>query len=96
MADSKRRLGGPERHLAFPFGGENAVGTREFRLAGEAAFSTATTPRCANLFRAHARQLTGLPRLTVDGNYPAPDRARKLESGVLSARERKFQRVVIG
>ncbi len=100
MADSKRQveaqLGGPVRHLAFPFGGANAVGSREFRLANEAAFSTATTTRCANLFPAHARHLTALPRLTVSGNYPAPDRVRKLESGLLSARERKFQRVVTG
>ena len=99
MADSKRQLeaqlGGPVRHLAFPFGGANAVGSREFRLAGEAAFSTATTTRCANLFPAHARHLTGLPRLTVSGNFFLPDRVRKLESGLLSARERKFRRVVV-
>ncbi len=99
MADSKRQLevqlGGPVRHLAFPFGGANAVGSREFRLAGEAAFSTATTTRCANLFAAHARHLTALPRLTVSGNYPTLDRLRKLESGLLSAREREWQRVVV-
>ena len=99
MADSKRQLevqlGGPVRHLAFPFGGANAVGSREFRLAEEAAFSTASTTRCANLFPAHARHLTALPRLTVSGNYPARDRARKLESGLLSARERKWQRVIV-
>ena len=99
MADSKRQLevqlGGPVRHLAFPFGGANAVGSREFRLAGEAAFSTATTTRCANLFPAHARHLTALPRLTVSGNFPAADRLRKLESGLLSAREQKRRRVVV-
>ena len=99
MADSKRQLevqlGGPVRHLAFPFGGENAVSSREFRLAEQAAFSTATTTRCANLFPAHARHLTALPRLTVSGNYPVPDRARKLESGLLSARERQGQRLVV-
>lgn len=100
MADSRRQLeiqlGGPVRHLAFPFGGANAVGAREFRLAGEAAFTTATTTRCANLFPAHARHLTALPRLTVSGNFPPADRMRKLESGVLTARERKFPRVVTG
>ena len=99
MADSKRQLeaqlGGPVRHLAFPFGGANAVGVREFRLAGEAAFATATTTRCANLFPAHARHLTALPRLTVSGNFPVPDRARTLESGLLSARERQGRRVVV-
>ena len=99
MADSKRQLeaqlGGPVRHLAFPFGGANAVGAREFQLAKDAAFSTATTTRCANLFPAHSRHLTALPRLTVSGNFSVSDRARKLESGLLSARERQGQRVVV-
>ena len=99
MADSKRQLeaqlGGPVRHLAFPFGGANAVGAREFQLARDAGFSTATTTRCANLFPAHARHLTALPRLTVSGNFRVPDRVRKLESGLLSAREWKGRRVVV-
>ena len=98
MAGSRRQLeaqlGGPVRHLAFPFGGANAVGAREFRLAQDCGFSTASTTRAANLFPAHARHLTALPRLTVSGNFPVPDRARKLESGLLAAREWRGRRVV--
>lgn len=98
LADSRRQLeaqlGGPVWHLAFPFGGANAVGAREFRLALDCGFTTATTTRGANLFPAHARHLTALPRLTVSGNYPVPDRARKLESGLLAAREWRGRRVV--
>ncbi len=99
MADSRRQLeaqlGGRVRHLAFPYGGANAVGAREFRLAQECGFATATTTRGANLFPAHARYLTALPRLTVSGNFPLPARARKLESGLLAAREWRWRRVVI-
>ena len=99
MADSRHQLevqlGGPVRHFAFPFGGANAVGAREFRLAQDCAFATATTTRGANLFPAHARHLTALPRLTVSGNFPVPDRARKLESGLLAAREWRGRRVVV-
>ena len=98
MADSRHQLevqlGGPVRHLAFPFGGANAVGAREFRLAQECGFATATTTRGANLFPAHARHLTALPRLTVSGNFPVPARARKLESGLLAAREWRGRRIV--
>lgn len=89
LAESKRmlesRLHRLVRHLAFPFGGENAVGERDFRLARECGFETAVTTRSGNLFLGHANLLTALPRLGVSGNYDAVERFAKLESGLLTA-----------
>ncbi len=99
MAESKRdletRLGREVRHLAFPFGGRNAVGGREFALAEKCGFVTATTTRSGNLFHAHSRHLHCLPRIGVSGNYyPATTRLRKVESGMITAVAQRGRRVV--
>jgi peptidoglycan/xylan/chitin deacetylase (PgdA/CDA1 family) len=90
----EHEIGRSVRHLAYPFGGKNAVGEREFRLAGECGFKTAFTTRYGNLFAAHSRYLRALPRLTLSGNYPPIPRLEKLESGLIPAIENRFRRVV--
>ncbi len=99
LADSKceleTQLGRPIRHVAFPFGGENAVREREFRLAHECGFETAVTTRSANLFPSHSEYLNALPRLGVSGNYDAVARFEKLESGVLTALTQRGRRVAV-
>lgn len=57
------QLGRPVQHFAYPFGGPQAVGPREFALAKACGFRTAVTTRRANLFPAHAAHLECLPRL---------------------------------
>jgi peptidoglycan/xylan/chitin deacetylase (PgdA/CDA1 family) len=98
LSDSKTeiesKLGRPTRHLAFPFGGRNAVGEREFHLAGKAGFQTAFTTRSANLFPAHAGYLDRLPRLTLNGNWNLISLIEQLESGLLPARNNGWRRVI--
>jgi peptidoglycan/xylan/chitin deacetylase (PgdA/CDA1 family) len=98
LAGSKRileqRLGHPVRHLAYPFGGVQAVGAREFQCARECGYATAVTTRCANLFPPHSAALDRLPRLGVSGNYPAIPRLERLESGLACARANQWKRVV--
>jgi len=98
LAGSKRlleeRLGHPVRHLAYPFGGRQAVGAREFQCARECGYATAVTTRSGNLFRAHAAALDRLPRIGVSGNYDAIPRLERLESGLVCARENGWRRVV--
>lgn len=98
LAGSKRileqRLGHPVQHLAYPFGGANAVGAREFQCARECGYATAVTTRSANLFPPHATALDRLPRLGVSGNYPAIPRLERLESGLACARANRWKRVV--
>ena len=94
-SDLETLLARPVNHFAYPFGGRNAVGAREFQLAKECGFITAVTTRSANLFPQHAAHLDCLPRLGVSGNYPAVARLRKLESGLVTALEGKGRRVVV-
>ncbi len=82
------------RHFAYPFGGAQSAGRREFALARECGFVTAGTTRCANLFPEHRRAMQALPRLSIGGGYPAVDRFRKLESGLIPAIGNRFARVV--
>lgn len=89
------KLERPVRHLAYPFGGRNAVGRREFEIARAADFTTATTTRCGNLFHEHAWNLQALPRLGLSGNYPPLIRMRKLECGLIPAKENDWQRIVV-
>ncbi len=89
------QLGQEVRHLAFPFGGSNSVGRREFELAAKCGFVTAVTTRSGNLFAEHARHLHSLPRLGLSGNYQMPaTRLRNLESGALTAVAHRGRRVV--
>jgi peptidoglycan/xylan/chitin deacetylase (PgdA/CDA1 family) len=90
----EERLGRPVLHLAYPFGGRQAVGPREFNCARECGFETAFTTRSGNLFPAHAGALDRLPRLCLSGNYKAIPRLERLESGLVSARANRWKRVV--
>ena len=98
LTESRRiveaEIGKNVRHLAYPFGGRHAVGEPEFRIAQACGFETALTTRTGNLFRAHRRHPHALPRLGVSGNYPAVPRPQKLESGLVSATEYRFRRVI--
>jgi peptidoglycan/xylan/chitin deacetylase (PgdA/CDA1 family) len=82
------------RHLAYPFGGRNAVGAREFRVARECGFATAVTTRFANVFPAHARNAWALPRLEISGNYRADKFTERAVSGLLPAMRNGWRRVV--
>lgn len=94
-AELEAQLDRPVRHLAYPFGGRDAVGEREFELARDADFTTATTGRTANLFHQHAWQLQALPRLAINGNEPAVAQLRQLECGLLPAKENRWRRIVV-
>ncbi len=82
------------RHLAYPFGGRNAVGAREFRVARECGFATAVTTRFANVFRPHAQNPWSLPRLEISGNYRAEVFTERSVSGLLPAIRNRWRRVI--
>lgn len=58
----EQALGTAVRHFAYPFGGPNSCGPREFEMAARAGFRTAVTTRRGNLFPEHASHLHALPR----------------------------------
>lgn len=69
LAEGRRILegwiGGEVRHLAYPYGGPDACGPREYALAQKAGFATAFTVRRANLRPEHRAHLTCLPRREI-------------------------------
>ncbi|MEQ1862552.1 MAG: polysaccharide deacetylase family protein [Chthoniobacteraceae bacterium] len=88
------RLGKRVQHFAYPFGGRDAAGPREFAAALEADYVTGLTTRSGNLFREHAWHLLTLPRLAIEGNFPPLGLLQKLESGFLPARGNGWKRIV--
>jgi len=86
-------LGMEVRHLAYPYGGHDAAGPREFRIAAALGYKTAATTRPGVLFAAHARHLTALPRLSLNGEYQATRYLNVLMSGAATALYNGFRRV---
>jgi peptidoglycan/xylan/chitin deacetylase (PgdA/CDA1 family) len=86
-------LGIPVRHLAYPYGGRDLVGQREFRLAAELGYKTAVTTRPGVLFPEHARHLTALPRLSLNGEYQQARYVKVLMSGAATGLFNGFRRV---
>jgi peptidoglycan/xylan/chitin deacetylase (PgdA/CDA1 family) len=73
LAESRRiietRVGCPARHLAYPVGDATSAGPREFAIARELGFETAVTTRKGMIFPEHARHLTALPRVSINGEW---------------------------
>ena len=90
----QRQTGRKVEHFAYPFGGRNSVGSREFALAKCCGFKTALTLRNANLFPSHAANMECLPRISVSGNYPIRARFDLLQSGALAAFSYRFRRTI--
>ena len=87
--------GNPVKHLAYPFGGRNAVGPREFRMARECGYVTAVTTRFGTLFQEHARFLHQLPRLEISGNYRVREFTERAVSGLLPALRNGWRKIVL-
>jgi len=76
------RLGRPVRHLAYPSGGADAAGPREFAMAERAGYVTAVTTRPGHLFPRDAARPMALPRVSVNGHHQNAGALRGLLSGV--------------
>ena len=69
IARIEAETGKPCRHFSYPYGCAQSAGRREFDLAEKAGIKTAVTTRKGLIFRRHARSLTALPRLSLNGDY---------------------------
>ena len=87
------KLGKMPAHFAYPVGGTDAAGPREFALAAGAGFKTATTTRPGVLFPDHVRHLTALPRISVNGAFQRMRYLDVLLSGAPTALMNRFRRV---
>lgn len=86
-------LGVRPEHLAYPVGDATSAGPREYRLAQELGFKTATTTIPGVLFPAHREHLTALPRISLNGEYQQLRYFEVLMSGAATAMWNRFQRV---
>jgi peptidoglycan/xylan/chitin deacetylase (PgdA/CDA1 family) len=86
-------LGTRPEHLAYPVGDPTSAGPREFRIAAELGFKTATTTRPGVLFKAHRDHLTALPRISVNGEFQRQRYVKVLMSGAGTALLNRFRRV---
>lgn len=86
-------LGRRPEHLAYPYGGSDVVGPREFEIAKELGYKTAVTTRPGMIFADHVDHLTALPRLSINGHYQQGRYLRVLMSGAATALWNGFRRV---
>ena len=86
-------LGKRPAHLAYPVGDPTSAGPREFRIAAELGFKTATTTRPGVLFKVHRDHLTALPRISVNGEFQRQRYVKVLMSGAGTALLNRFRRV---
>lgn len=92
----EKRTGKQVSHFAYPFGGKQAAGEREFQIVEQCGFKTATTTRTGNIFASHARSLHCLPRIPVHAAALEKD-VEYLDlwlDGLVPCHENSFQRVV--
>lgn len=89
----ERRLGVRPRHFSYPYGSMCAAGPRDFALAAELGFETAVTTRPGVLYAEHARHLTALPRVSLNGEYQTPRYIDVFLSGLPFYVFNRFERV---
>ena len=67
VARIERELGRPCRHFSFPYGDPASAGERDFAIARSLGLETAVTTR-KDVLR-EGQDLTGLPRVSLNGHY---------------------------
>jgi len=88
------KLGLRPQHFAYPVGDPTSAGAREFEIAAEVGFATATTTRPGVLYPEHRDHLTALPRISVNGLFQRGRYLDVLFSGAPTALRNGFRRVV--
>lgn len=90
LARHEAELGRRPRHFSYPYGDPGSAGEREFAMAREFGFASATTT-CKGLIQPrHADRLAALPRLSLNGHYQDVRIVEVLLSGLPFAMARPF------
>lgn len=82
IARVEMEIGRRCRHFSYPYGCEQSAGPREFAIAQELGIETAVTTQKGLLHPEHGQALTGLPRLSINGDYQHMSYVNALLSGV--------------
>ncbi len=89
----EEKLGVRPEHFAYPVGAPDAAGPREFTMAMQVGYRTGVTTRPGVIFADHARHLTALPRISVNGEFQQLRFLEVLLSGTATALLNRFRRV---
>lgn len=100
IEESVRRLeaelGRPIRHFSYPYGDEGSAGQREFDLVREFGLATAVTTRKGLIHPHHANAMTGLPRVSLNGDYQNTRYVKVMLSGAPFSFWNMAQRLPLG
>ncbi|MHA1566440.1 MAG: polysaccharide deacetylase family protein [Alphaproteobacteria bacterium] len=88
------KLGIEPKHFAYPYGAPKDCGPRDFAIAADLGFKTATTTRKGNIFAAHNNHLTCLPRIPVGSKFSSTRHIRVHLSGATVAIANRFAPMV--
>lgn len=80
-------------HFAYPYGGRDEAGPREFELVKECRFKTAVTTRFANIFPGHKNHPESLPRLFI-GPGCGTRCLSQMINGTVTSLNSRFKRLV--
>lgn len=69
VARHEAELGRRPRHFSYPYGAPDSAGERDFAIARDFGFASATTTRKGLLRPEHAERLMALPRVSLNGHY---------------------------
>ena len=86
-------LGDIPEYFAFPYGGRNAAGPRDFNLVQNLGYKLAVTTRPGQLFPDHRSYLTALPRVSLNGLFQKRRYAELLREGAPLAIYNGFRKV---
>lgn len=95
-SELERRLDREIRHACYPYGDRSSAGPREFLVARELGFATATTTRKGVLFAEHQHHLHALPRVSLNGDYQRIRYVDAYLSGAPFALMHRFRRLDVG
>lgn len=82
-------LGGPCRHFAYPFGGEDSFGPREMLLAREAGFAAAVSTKPGVIRADGQSDPMALPRISWNGRRRSLRALRAVLSGITVRKEKR-------
>jgi peptidoglycan/xylan/chitin deacetylase (PgdA/CDA1 family) len=80
----EQRIGKDIRHFSYPYGSFGTCGKREFALARDCGYATATTTRHGTLSTAHRNRLHALPRIPIIGQFQSEAVVRMQLSGMFA------------
>lgn len=82
IARMEAELGYRPRHFSYPYGDPGSAGERDFALAEALGFRSATTTRKGLIQPSHAKRMTSLPRLSLNGDFQDRRMLEALLSGL--------------